>query len=121
MVVSMAIAVEQVEEGHVYKVQQPVYYINEVLYESKAKYPHVQKLLYALLITSRKLCHNFDEHKVTVVSDFPIGDVLCNRDATGCISKWSVELGGQNIEFVSCKAIKSQVLADFIAEWTEAQ
>ena len=112
---------ERVEEGHVYKVQRPVYYISEVLSESKAKYPHAQKLLYALLITSRKLCHYFDEHKVTLVSDFPLGDVLCNRDATGRISKWSVELGAQNIEFVSRKAIKSQVLADFIAEWTEAQ
>jgi hypothetical protein len=42
----------------------------------------VQKLFYALLITSRKLRHYFDEHKVTVVSDFPLGDVLCNRDTT---------------------------------------
>jgi hypothetical protein len=47
--------VEWAEEGHVYKVQRPIYYISEVLSESKVKYPHVQKLLYALLITSRKL------------------------------------------------------------------
>jgi len=91
-----------------------------VLSKSKAKYPHVQKLLYDLLITSRKLHHYFDKHKVTVISDFPLGDVLRNRDATGRISKWSVEFGAQNIEFISRKAIKSQVLVDFIAEWTEA-
>ena len=120
MVVSTVIVMERAEEGHVYKVQWPVYYISEVLSESKASYPHVQKLLYALLITSRKLRHYFDEHKVTVVSDFPLGDVLRNWDATGCISKWSVELRAQNIEFISYKAIKSQVLANFIAEWTEA-
>ena len=112
---------ERAEEGHLYKVQWPVYYISVVLSECKAKYPHVQKLLYALLIISRKLRHYFDEHKVTVVSNFPLGDALRNRDATGCISKWLVELGAQNIEFVSRKAIKSHVLADFIAEWTEAQ
>jgi len=117
----MTIVVERAIEGHVYKVQRPIYYISEVLSESKAKHPYVQKLLYALLITSRKLRHYFDEHKVTVVSDFPLGDVLRNRDAIGCISKWSVELRAQNIEFVSYKAIKSQVLDDFIAEWTEAQ
>ena len=121
MVVSTAIVMERAEEGHVYKVQRPIYYISEVLSESKAKYPHVQKLLYALLTTSRKLCHNFDEHKVTVVSDFPLGDVSHNWDATGRISKWLVELRAQNIEFVSRKAIKSQVLADFIAKWTKAQ
>jgi len=120
MVVSTVIVVERAE-GRVYKVQRPIYYISEVLSESKAKYPHVQKLLYALLITSRKLRHYFDEHKVTVVSNFPLGNVLCNQDATGCISKWSFKLGAQNIEFVSHKAIKSQVLADSIAEWIEAQ
>ena len=92
MVVSTAMVMEQTKEVHVYKVQRPVYYISKVLSESKAKYPLVQKLLYALLITSCKLCHYFDEHKVTVVSDFPLGDVFYNRDATGCISKWSVEL-----------------------------
>jgi len=56
-----------------------------------------------------------------VVSNFPLGNILHNRDATGHISKWSVKLGAQNIEFIPRKAIKSQVLADFIAEWTEAQ
>jgi len=119
-VVSTAIVVERAEEGHVYKVQRPVYYISQVLSDSKVHYLHVQKLLYALLIISRKLRHYFDEHKVTLVSDFPLSDVVRNQDATRCISKWSVELGAQNIEFVSHKAIKSQVLADFIAEWTEA-
>ena len=53
---------ERAKEGHVYKVQWPVYYISEVLSESKAKYPHMQKLLYALLITLDELYHYFDEH-----------------------------------------------------------
>jgi hypothetical protein len=56
-----------------------------------------------------------------VVTDFPLRDILHNRDATGCISKWAVELGALNIDFTPCKAIKSQALADFVAEWTEIQ
>jgi hypothetical protein len=98
MVVSAAIVVER-EEGRGYKVHRPVYYISEVLLESKIQYPHVQKLLYALLITSRKLRHYFESHKITVVTDFSLGDILHNRDATERISKWAVELGALNVEF----------------------
>jgi dsDNA-binding SOS-regulon protein len=56
-VVSTAIVVEQQEGGHAYPVQRPVYFISEVLLESMARYQPVQKLLYAVVITSRKLRH----------------------------------------------------------------
>ena len=79
----------------------------------------MQKLLYALLITSRKLRHYFESHKITVVTDFPLGDILHNRDATGRISKWAVKFGALNIDFTPRKEIKSQALADFVAEWIE--
>jgi hypothetical protein len=54
-----------------------------------------------------------------VITNFPVGDILHNRDATGRISKWAVELGALNIDFSLWKAIKSQALTDFVAEWTE--
>jgi dsDNA-binding SOS-regulon protein len=57
--VSTAIIVERQEDGHAYLVQRPVYFISEALSESKARYQPVQKLLYAVLITSRKLRHYF--------------------------------------------------------------
>jgi hypothetical protein len=56
-VVNTAIIVERQEDSHTYPVQLPVYFISEVLSESKARYQPVQKLLYAVLITSRKLRH----------------------------------------------------------------
>jgi hypothetical protein len=58
-VVSTAIVVERQEDGHTYPVQRPVYFVSEVLSESKARYQPVQKLLYAVLITSWKLRHYF--------------------------------------------------------------
>jgi hypothetical protein len=121
MVVSTAIIVEREDEGHIYKVQWPIYYISKVLLHSKIRYPHVQKLLYALLITSCKLRHYFDGHKITAVTDFSLRDILHNRDATGHISKWAIEIRALNIDFTPCKGIKSQALADFIAKWTEIQ
>jgi hypothetical protein len=56
-----------------------------------------------------------------VATDFLLGDILRNRDTTGRISKWAVELGALNIDFTPHKAIKSQALMDFVAEWTELQ
>jgi hypothetical protein len=58
-VVSTTIIVERQENRHAYPVHRPVYFISEVLSESKARYQPVQKLLYAVLITSRKLQHYF--------------------------------------------------------------
>ena len=37
---------------------------------------------------------------------------------TGCIGKWAVELALFVVRFVARIAIKSQILADCIAEWT---
>jgi ribonuclease HI len=78
-------------------------------------------LLYALLITSRKLHHYFQAHKITVPSWFPLGEIIRKRDANSHIVKWSVELGEFDIEFYPRQVIKSQILADFMSQWTEIQ
>ena len=78
----------------------------------------VQKLLYAILITSLKLRHYFDYYKIVMVTEFPLGDILRNKEANGHIIKWAVELGTYSIEFRSRPTIKSQALTDFITEWT---
>jgi hypothetical protein len=91
-VVSIVIVVKREEPGHVYKVQRPVYFISEVLNESKARYLQVQKLIYAILITSQKLKHYFDEYQVVVKTSFPLGDIIRNKDANERIIKWSMEL-----------------------------
>jgi hypothetical protein len=57
---------------------------------------------------------------VTVVSSFPLGEIAQNREASG-IAKWAVELMGETLSYAPRKAIKSQVLADFLAEWTDTQ
>jgi ribonuclease HI len=120
-VVSAAIIVERQEEGHVLLIQRPVYFISEVLSETKIRYPQIQKLLYVVILTRRKLRHYFESHPVTVVSSFPLGEIIQCREASGRIEKWAVELMGETLSFAPRKAIKSQVLADFMAEWTDTQ
>jgi ribonuclease HI len=53
-----------------------------------------------------------------VVSSFPLRAVLHNPNATGNIAKWAAELAEFELDFVPCHAVKSQVLADFIVDWT---
>jgi hypothetical protein len=75
--------------------------------------------LYAILITSRKLRHYFDAYYISVVTEYPLGDILRNKEASGRIIKWAVELGTYTIDFRPRHTIKSQALADFIAEWMD--
>jgi ribonuclease HI len=55
------------------------------------------------------------------VSSFPLGEIIQSREASGRIAKWAVELMGETLSFAPRKAIKPQVLADFLAEWTDTQ
>ena len=77
-VVSAAIVVERQEEGYALPVQRPVYFISEVLFETKTRYPQIQKLLYAVVLARRKMRHYFEAHPVTVVSSFPLGEIVHN-------------------------------------------
>jgi hypothetical protein len=99
-------------------VQKPVYYVSEVLHEAKARYLETHKLLYVVLVTSKKLCHYFQAHKVVVVTSFPLRAILYNPNAIGNIAKWAAELTEFQLDFQPRHAFKSQILVDFIVECT---
>jgi hypothetical protein len=100
----------------VWTIQRSVYYISEVLHDAKTSYLEVHKLLYTVLIASRKLCHYFQAHKISMVTSYPLNVMLQNPKATGNVAKWAVELAEFELNFLPCHAVKSQVLANFVVD-----
>ena len=120
-VVSLVLVVERDEEGKIHGVQRPVYFLSEVLSPSKQRYPHYQKIAYGVFMSARKLRHYFSAHPIVVVNEAPLSNILNNPEATGRVSLWGIELSPRDITYEKRKAIKSQILPDFVAEWMEIQ
>jgi hypothetical protein len=114
--VSVALVQEQTVEGVIR--QCPVYYVFEVLTPSKCNMTELEKIAYAVVMSSRKLRHYFEAFKVRVTSDRGHGELFRNPEASVRIAKWAAELSGYHINFEPRTAIKSQVLADFVVDWT---
>ena len=82
-VVSAVLVVEREADRHKFPLQRPVYYVSTVLTPCKSRYPHYQKIVYAVFMASRKLRHYFQECSITVASEVPLNDIINNRDSTG--------------------------------------
>ena len=74
-----------------------------------------------MLMATQKLLHYFTDHEVMVITSYPLEEVIHNCTIASRISKWALELMGHDIRYVPRTAIKSQALADFIAELMEVQ
>jgi hypothetical protein len=111
-----AVLVEERKEADALK-QFPIYYVSEALSGSKL-YSEMEKMAYVVVMAKRKLRHYFQSHNVSVATAFPLRDMFENKESTGRMGKWASELAEHVINFVARSAIKSQVLADFVADWT---
>ena len=54
------------------KVQHPVYYVSKRLLDAELRYPDMEKLAYALVISSRKLQPYFQAHTIEVLTNYPL-------------------------------------------------
>jgi hypothetical protein len=120
-VASTTIVVERGESKTNRKVQYLVYFISEVLSDSKTRYFHIMKLSYALLIMSHKLSHYFQVHQIEVHTSSTVGKILNNREVNEKSAKWFIELSMYDIVYKPRIAIKAQALSDFMAIWIEIQ
>jgi hypothetical protein len=90
--------------------------VSETLDRAKKFYTEMEKIAYTVVIASRKLKHYFQTHKITVPSSFPLENIFKNPKAIGRIGKCAIEINDFTIEFVGRHTIKSQALADFVAD-----
>ena len=84
------------EEGNV---QKPVYYTSQAFQGVEASYLRMEKIAFALLVASRKLCPYFQARPIVVMTDQPIRKTMDKIDAAGRLIQWAIELGQFNIEY----------------------
>jgi hypothetical protein len=109
--VSAALVQERCKNGR--PQQCPVYFVSEVLTNSKCNMTEPDKIAYTAITASRKLRHYFEAHRIKITTDRGLGDLFRNPETSTRIVTWAAELFGYSITFEPRIAIKSQVLADF--------
>ena len=82
-------------------VHRPVYFVSSFLKGARSRYSGVQKLIFGLIMASRKLRHYFQAHEITVVTRFPLQRILRNPKATGRIMERALELSSFGLKFQS--------------------
>ena len=110
-----AISVALIREEN--KVQLSVYYASQAFQGAKARYPHIEKITFALIVALRKLRPYFQANPIIVMTDQPIKKEMNKPKAVGRMVQWAIELSQFDIKYRPQTAIKAQALADFIAEF----
>ena len=70
------------------RVQQPVYYCSRALRGAEERYPKMEKMILALITTSRKLRPYFQAHTIEVPTKYPMKQILHKPESSGRLMKW---------------------------------
>ena len=81
----------------------------------------MEKLAFALVTAARKLKPYFQAHTIIVLTDQLLKRAMSSPEAAGRIVLWAIELSEFDIQYRPRTAIKGQVVADFIAEYTQLE
>ncbi|XP_075633304.1 uncharacterized protein LOC142605746 [Castanea sativa] len=98
--------------------QLPVYYVSQAFQGAKARYPKIEKIIFALIVASRKLQPYFQANPILVMTDQPIKKSMNKLEAARRMVQWAIKLSQFNIIYQPKTAIKAQALANFIAKFT---
>ena len=103
------------------RVQHPVYYCSRALRGAEKRYPRMEKLILALVTAARKLRPYFQAHTIEVPTEYLMKQVLHKPETSRRLIKWAIELSQFDIRYRPKTAIKGQVLADFVMEFTSVE
>ena len=78
----------------------------------------MEKLTFALVTVAQKLKPYFQAHTMVILTDKPLRKAMSSPEVVGRMTLWVVELSEFDIQYQLRMAIKGQVVADFIAEFT---
>ena len=81
----------------------------------------MEKLILELVTAARKLRPYFQAHTIEVPTEYSMKQVLHKLETLGRLMKWAIELSEFDIRYKPKTAIKGQVLADFIMEFTSVE
>lgn len=96
---------------------QPIFNISHMFQGAKASYLVVKKRVFAIIMAVRKLCPNFQVHKVVLVINDPLKKKLHDPINARCLVTWPVKVTEFYIEYRFRKAIKAQVIVDIISDF----
>ena len=94
--------------------------MSKLLHEAEVRYLPLEKAILAVVYATHKLPHYFQSHTVVVLTQLPLRSLLWSADYTGGIAKWGTILGAFDIKYMPRTFVKGQVLANLVAEFTEA-
>ena len=101
--------------------QRPVYFISKAFRGAEERYPKMEKLAFALITAARKLKPYFQAHAIVVLTDQPLKRAMSSPEATGRMALRAIELSEFNVQYRPRTAVKGQIVADFIAEYTQSE
>jgi hypothetical protein len=86
--------------------QVPIYFVYEALTGSKKYYSEMEKICYAVVVSTRNLCHYFEAHRVRVLTNQSLNDIFSNYDFSRRVGKWAMMLYEHVIDFEKRNVIK---------------
>ena len=67
--------------------------MSQRLLDAETRYPELEKLALALMVTSKKLRPYFHTHPIEVLTIYPLYQVLQKSKASSRLLKWVIKLG----------------------------